>query len=138
MDVVVSSVIEHGMTQFRFQTAQKNSASLRYSIWQFENSNDVILCSITEQNKPSFVLTVNFNILFQLFSLKFCCNFWELKILIDGPLQPCLCITLGNKWRHSSQAFYRRPIKYLKRAKIEVLLFKYYKHFTPKIFFRVM
>ena len=26
---------------FGFKTAQKNSASLRSSVWQFENSNDV-------------------------------------------------------------------------------------------------
>ena len=26
------------MTQFRFETAQKNSVSLRSSVWQFENS----------------------------------------------------------------------------------------------------
>ena len=32
------SVIEHGMTPFRFQTTQKNSASLRSSIRQSENS----------------------------------------------------------------------------------------------------
>ena len=36
--VVLCSVIEHGMTLFRFQTAQKNSASLRSSVLQFENS----------------------------------------------------------------------------------------------------
>ena len=33
------SVIEHGVTPFRFQTAQKNSALLRFSVWQFENSH---------------------------------------------------------------------------------------------------
>ena len=32
------SVIEHGMTSIHFQTAQKNSASLRSSVSQFENS----------------------------------------------------------------------------------------------------
>ena len=35
---MLCSVIEHGMTVFRFQTAQKNSASLRSSVRQFENS----------------------------------------------------------------------------------------------------
>ena len=35
---MLCSVIEYGMTPFRFQTAQKNSASLRSSVWQFENS----------------------------------------------------------------------------------------------------
>ena len=35
---MLCSVIEHGMTPVRFQTAQKNSASLRSSLWQFENS----------------------------------------------------------------------------------------------------
>ena len=55
---MLGSVIEHGMTPFRFQTAQKNSASLRSSIRQFEKINDVIPCSITEQCTPSYVLTV--------------------------------------------------------------------------------
>ena len=32
------SVIEQVMTPFRFKTAQKNSASLRSSVRQFENS----------------------------------------------------------------------------------------------------
>ena len=36
-EVVLCSVIEDGMTPFRFQTAQKNSASLRFSARQFEN-----------------------------------------------------------------------------------------------------
>ena len=40
-EVVLCSVIEHDMTAFRFQTAQKNSASLCSSIQQFKNSNDV-------------------------------------------------------------------------------------------------
>ena len=35
---MLCSVIEHGMTQFRFRTAQKNSASLRSSVRRFENS----------------------------------------------------------------------------------------------------
>ena len=38
VEVVLYLVIEHGMTPFRFQTAQKNSASLRYSVCQFDNS----------------------------------------------------------------------------------------------------
>ena len=46
------------MTPFRFQTAQKNSASLRSSVRQFENSSDVIPCSVTEQCTHSYVLTV--------------------------------------------------------------------------------
>ena len=37
-EVVLYSVIEHSMTSFHFQTAQKNSASLRSSVRQFENS----------------------------------------------------------------------------------------------------
>ena len=40
-EVVLCSVIEHGMTPFRFQTAQQNSALLRSSVQQFENSNDI-------------------------------------------------------------------------------------------------
>ena len=40
-EVVLGSVIAYGMTPFLFQTAQKNSASLRSSVQQFENSNDV-------------------------------------------------------------------------------------------------
>ena len=57
---VLCSVIEHGMAMapFRFQAAQKNSASLRSSLWQFENINEIIPCSITEQCTPSNVLTV--------------------------------------------------------------------------------
>ena len=53
------------MTSLRFQTTQKSSSSLRSSEWHFVNSMDVISCSITEQSKPSFVLTVSelFNIL---------------------------------------------------------------------------
>ena len=35
---MLCSVIEHDMTPFRFQTAQKNSALLRSSVKQFENS----------------------------------------------------------------------------------------------------
>ena len=35
------SLIELGMMPFPFQTAQKNSASLRSFVQQFENSNDV-------------------------------------------------------------------------------------------------
>ena len=35
---MLCSVIEHGMTPFRFQTALKNSASLRSSVRQFEKS----------------------------------------------------------------------------------------------------
>ena len=35
---MLCSVIEHGMKLFRFQTVQKNSASLRSSVLQFENS----------------------------------------------------------------------------------------------------
>ena len=35
---MLCSVIEHGMTLFRFQTAQKNSASFRSPVRQFENS----------------------------------------------------------------------------------------------------
>ena len=35
---MLCSVIEYGMTPFHFQTAQKNSASLRSSVQQFENS----------------------------------------------------------------------------------------------------
>ena len=50
------SVLEHSMTPLNFETAQKNSASLRSSRLQFENSNGVILCSITEQSTPSYVL----------------------------------------------------------------------------------
>ena len=34
---------------FCFHIAKKKSASLRSSIWQFENLTDAILCSITEQ-----------------------------------------------------------------------------------------
>ena len=42
----------------RFQTAKKNSASFRPSVWQFENSSDILPCSIIEQRAPSHVLTV--------------------------------------------------------------------------------
>ena len=35
---MLCSVIEHGVTPFVFQNAQKNSASLRSSVEQFENS----------------------------------------------------------------------------------------------------
>ena len=35
---MLCSVIEHGMTSYYFQTSQKNSASLRSSVWQFTNS----------------------------------------------------------------------------------------------------
>ena len=35
---MLCSVIDHGMTSFRFQTAQKDSASFRSSARQFENS----------------------------------------------------------------------------------------------------
>ena len=38
---MICSVIEHGMTPSLFQTAQKNSPSLRSSVGQFENSNGV-------------------------------------------------------------------------------------------------
>ena len=38
LEVVLCSVTEHGMTPFCFQTAQKNSASLRSFVRQFENS----------------------------------------------------------------------------------------------------
>ena len=38
---MLCSVIEHGTIPFRFQTAQKNSASLRSSVQHFENSNDI-------------------------------------------------------------------------------------------------
>ena len=56
---MLCSVIEHGrVTLFCFQTAQKNSASLRSSVRQFEKLNDVTPCSITEQCTPSYVLTV--------------------------------------------------------------------------------
>ena len=58
------SIIEHGMTPFRFQTAQKNWGLCRASALQFEYSNEVIPYSITEQNTPSYVLTV-----------KLCLNF---------------------------------------------------------------
>ena len=51
-------VIEHAMLPFGFQAAQNNSASPSSSVWQFECSNGVIPCSITEQRTPSFVLTV--------------------------------------------------------------------------------
>ena len=37
-EAVLCLVIEHSMTLFRFQNAQKNSASLRSSKRQFENS----------------------------------------------------------------------------------------------------
>ena len=37
-EVVLFPVIEHGMTPFRFQTAQKNPASLRSSVRQFEKT----------------------------------------------------------------------------------------------------
>ena len=37
-EFVPYSVIEHGMMPFRFQTAQKNSTSLRSSALQFEKS----------------------------------------------------------------------------------------------------
>ena len=42
----------------RFQTAEKNSALLRSSVWQFGNSNDVFPRSITKQSTPSYVLTI--------------------------------------------------------------------------------
>ena len=48
-------VIEYGVTPFRFQTAQKNSALLRSSVRQFENS--MTSCSIAGQCTPSYVLT---------------------------------------------------------------------------------
>ena len=35
---MLCSVIEHGITPFHSQTAQKHSASLRSSLRQFENS----------------------------------------------------------------------------------------------------
>ena len=47
------SVFEDVMTPFGFQAAQKTSASLRSSVWQFENVNNIIPCSITEQCTPS-------------------------------------------------------------------------------------
>ena len=43
---------EHSMTPFHSQTAQKNSALFLSSVLQFENSNDCIQCSITEQSTP--------------------------------------------------------------------------------------
>ena len=52
---MLRSVIEHGMKLFRFQTAQNNSALLRSSVLQFENS---LASSITDQCTPSYVLTV--------------------------------------------------------------------------------
>ena len=49
---MLCSAIEHDMTAFRIQTAQRNSASLGTSVWQFENSSDPITFSITEQRTP--------------------------------------------------------------------------------------
>ena len=56
---MLCSVIEHGMTPFRFQTAKKNSASLRFSVRQLENlKTSHRALEITEQCTPSYVLTV--------------------------------------------------------------------------------
>ena len=35
---MLCSVVEHGITPFRFRTARKNSVPLLSSVWQFENS----------------------------------------------------------------------------------------------------
>ena len=45
LEIVLCSVVEHVMTPFRFQTAQKNSTSLGSSTWQFENSDLVYTIS---------------------------------------------------------------------------------------------
>ena len=52
-------VIEHGMTPFCFQTAQKNSASLRSSVRQCENSNNVNRALLLNKARLSMFLLFN-------------------------------------------------------------------------------
>ena len=95
-EVVFCLVIEHGMTLLCFQTVQKKSAPLRSSLWQFENSNVFTPYSITEQGKPSHVLTVQQHLSFLFFFrnlalaasiLYFKCVVCEIKYYDDDMLR---------------------------------------------------